>query len=330
MENNILSKLENETILSLKRRANAIIADWDVVPIFPTVIGNFEYVASARFFDPLYRLSLLRAEILKTFMEHTNYMYDENAFDELLDATYGISEKALMKRILDSLVENFKKDFKTFRYKYTMSVKLYEEEGIIYHYVYSIYKISKILNNGDGLFFALQVLKALEMFCCEKTEKYFSGVPRTGMLLSIKEFKKDQELYYETRRLIENEIELLSNKELSEKLREMKQNEKSDIKKSKSKKTLGIIIRTLLVVFANSFLGLYTKILMSFDVELYPKFDLWAIDVSVIIDILMILMFNIKHKNLLAVIAFDIFMIALFYPICHLVSYYIRFCLINQ
>ena len=64
---------------------------------------------------------------------------------------------------------------------------------------------------------------------------------------------------------------------------------------------------------------------MSFGVELYPKFDLWAIDVSVIIDILMILMFNIKHKNLLAVIAFDIFMIALFYPICHLVSYVAAF-----
>lgn len=57
-------------------------------------------------------------------------------------------------------------------------------------------------------------------------------------------------------------------------------------------------------------------------------FDSWIIDLSKILLLFSATIFNIKNRNLVKVIIFDIVMAALFYPLCWLVTYLALFAII--
>lgn len=331
---NIYSKSETQSDLrangrilneqALIRRTNKMIDDWNVYPQIPAGDLTFGFISKVEQFNPLYSLDNLRTSILDMLMEQTDYKYDYEEFDEIMASTFGLREENLKIKIADNLVKEYKEKVGTIRMIYDSEMDLRPDETTVFYYAYSIYKISAELKNDDGLFFARLALKALDNFYCKKNQMPYFGIKKSGMLLNLSQYNEDRQLYLHILNLIESAI-CKNGEKSSAILNQVKEKENSKKRKNNLKNakntTLNVFIRIFMVVAVLISFKIYMGVI-NFD------FDSWIIDLSKILLLFSATIFNIKNRNLVKVIIFDIVMAALFYPLCWLVTYLALFAII--
>lgn len=300
---------------ALIRRANKMISEWNIYPAIPTRGDlTFNFIANVRNFEPLFELKALESAILDMMMEQTNCQYDYDEFKELIDISFGRQERDLKIRVLQALISDYKSFVSTLSVKYDNQMNLRPDETAIFYYSYSIYKVSAELGNIDGLFFARQALQALDIFYCEKNKIPYFGISKSGKFLSLSQFKEDKQLYDYIMNLIENSIKQNGGESHKERLNELHSKEKSKKTKAAAGSATNVLIRIAMIFVVWGLCGLYTRI-VQFD------FDSWIFIVSQVIVIISAILFNVRYKNLAAVIIMDIVIAALLYPLCWVVSW---------
>lgn len=314
--------IENEQ--ALIRRANKMIDDWNIYPQMPEGDLTFGFISRVEHFNPLYSLDNLKASILDMLMEQTDYKYDYEEFNQIMASSFGLREENLKLKIVDNLIRRYKEKVGTIRMIYDSEMNLRPDETTVFYYAYSIYKISAELKNDDGLFFARLTLKALDNFYCEKNKIPYFGINKSGMLLSLPQYNEDRQLYLHILNLIESAI-CKNGEKSSELLNQVKENESNKKRKNNLKNTkntaVNISVRIFMVIAVILSFNVYMNVI-EFD------FDSWIIDLSRILLFAATMIFNIKNRNLVKVIIFDIVMAALFYPLCWLVTYLALFAII--
>lgn len=195
------SRIPNDA--ALIRRANKMIDDFNLYPTMPTGDLSFEFIANVTKFNPLFVLNQLRKNIIDMLMDKTDFMYDEQQFDYILNETFYKRLKSQQERILLILIDNYKVDMQRLRGTYHSYMDLRQDETVVFYYAYSIYYIAQKLENASALIFARKVLKFLELFHCEKSSTPYDGLPANGKMFSIRRFKEDKQLYNEILDLIE-------------------------------------------------------------------------------------------------------------------------------
>lgn len=223
MMNNI-NEIENYD--ALVRRANKIVSEYNRYPLMPKGDCSIDYIKKVFNYNPLFVLDDLKKLLMDTLLKVTEYKYSEEELRPIIDETYGKQEIRHKNRILKTLIENYKHDAQYFRFKHWSYMMLRPEETVIFYYAFSIFYIARDLKNGSALLFARTVLKALDLFYCEKGTNPIDGIEHAGKLLNHSDFYADRIVYEKLMQMIELEIENTSDEETKLKLSEIKQGEK--------------------------------------------------------------------------------------------------------
>ncbi|MBO5321720.1 MAG: zinc ribbon domain-containing protein [Clostridia bacterium] len=221
-------KIENYD--ALIRHANKIVNEFDLYPLMPRGDLSIDFIRDVFNFNPLFVLDDLKKAVMDMLWQETNYKYDEKELLPILEETYGKHENKHKERILNILINNYKNDINTLWFKHWSYMRLRPDETIIFYYAFSIFYISRDLNNNSGLLFARKALQALELFQCEKSTTPFDGIGHTGKLLKLSEFSADKAIYDKLMQMIEKEIQKNSNEDYNQQLLKEQQEESSSKK----------------------------------------------------------------------------------------------------
>ena len=194
---------------TLLRRAKKQIEDFDEYPVIPNNVKDISEVFN---YNPLYVLNDLKKRIMNLLLEKTNYEYEENILENIINEAYNPKEKFLQKRILNQLIVNSKDYFNhisdVVANKYTDTFNIKFNYTPIYYYSYSIFFISKLLKDEKGLIISRLTLQSLNLFYCERSElsSIGYGVRRSGKMLELREFQNENIVYNKLLNEIENYI----------------------------------------------------------------------------------------------------------------------------
>ncbi len=216
-------KVENYD--ALVRHANKMVSEYDKYPLMPKGDFSIDFIKKVFKFNPLFVLDNLKKAVMDMLWKETNYKYDEEDLLPILEETYGKYERKHKERILKILIDNFKKDLDSsyFRFKYWSYMDIRTDETIIFYCAFSIFYISRDLNDCRGLLFARKALQALELFHCEKSTTPFDGIKHSGKMLKLYEFSADKEVYDKLMQMIETEIQTNGSEECKQQLIQDKQ-----------------------------------------------------------------------------------------------------------
>lgn len=220
------SKIPNIEYESLVRRANRIVLEFDRYPLMPEGNYSIDFIKNVFNYNPLFVLDELRCFLLDTLHDVTHYRYAEEALQPIIDETYGKHITRHKQRILKILVDNYKNDVRHFQYKHWTYTMLRPEETIIFYYAFSIFYIARELRNGSALLFARQVLKAIDLFHCEKGTNPIYGIKHSGKMLSLSDFAEDRAIYLRLMNMIELEIQNIADESIIYELNEIKKKER--------------------------------------------------------------------------------------------------------
>ncbi|MBR5272501.1 MAG: hypothetical protein IKU25_03800 [Clostridia bacterium] len=220
------NKIENYD--ALVRRANKMVDDFNQYPLMTDggAGWSLDPIRDVFNYNPLFVLARLKKSVMDMLLEKTDYRYDEKDLLPILEETYEKKEKKHCIRIMEILINNFKKEMDGFRFKHDNYMDLRKPETKIFYYAYSVFYISKKINNASGMFVARNILKALELIQCERNpDNPIIGIKRTGKMLNLREFNEDRTIYEKLLHMIETEIENSSDEETKAKLTQTKQKE---------------------------------------------------------------------------------------------------------
>lgn len=286
---------------ALIRFAGKMVDEFVGVPVIPAGDISFEFINSVSSFNPLYILDDLKKQLIDILYEKTEYRYDESYFEDILEATYEKKIRFHQKRILETLIEDYKSIINSFRYSYDLYLDLRPDETRVFYYSHSIYYISNILKDVSGLFFARTCLKALEIFQCEGNKTYYKvggGFSSTGPMFDNKAFRDDYRLYKSMMEYIESKIISIGGGEGKKRLEETKKKEKRDKTKQEAKTTAAIFIKVIFMmamVAAFVFMSLISSSSATEGwIPLASGIALWLLGLS----------FNVRFSNVIAVIGF--------------------------
>ncbi len=210
---------------ALIRRANKMVNEYDRYPLMPQGDLSIDFIRNVFKFNPLFVLDDLKKAIMNMLLDQTNYQYDEEDLLPILEETYGKHEDEHKKRILDTLINNYKKDIDTIRFKHWSYMMLRPDETVIFYYAFSIFYIARELKNSPGLLFSRKALQALDLFYCEKGTTPFDCIEHTGKLLRLSEFSADKSVYDKLMGMIDREIETNGSEESKLQLKKEKEEE---------------------------------------------------------------------------------------------------------
>ena len=210
---------------ALVRRANKMVREFDQYPLMPRGNLTLDFIRDVFNFNPLFVLDDLKHSVLDMLLEQTEYAYEEEELLPILEETYGKQEQQQKERILNILIDNFKKDLEGLRFRYWKYMNLRPDETVVFYYAFSVFYIARELHNDEGLLFARKTLRALHLFQCEKDDGLLDSIRHTGELLTLSEFSEDREIYIKLLRMIENEIQKNASEECKQQLAKEKQEE---------------------------------------------------------------------------------------------------------
>lgn len=302
---------------ALIRLAGKMVDEFAGVPAIPMGDMSFDFINSVSRFNPLFVLDDLRKQIIDVLYEKTEYRYEESYFEDILKETYEKKIRFHQKRILDTLVEDYKGIVDGFRYNYDTYLDLRPDETRVFYYAHSIYYISNILNDVSGMFFARTCLKALEIFQCEGNKTYHkvgAGFSSTGPMLEKKAFRDDYRLYKSMLEYIESKIISVGGDSAKKKLEDTKKRENREKTKQNAQTNAAIYTKVILM----------TAMLAAFVViSLFsnsPVMEGWIPLASGAALWLLGLAFNIRIRNVIAVVVLDLVLLAAFIPVCFLID----------
>lgn len=208
----------------LVRRADKMIREYDRYPLMPEGNLSVEYIENVFNFNPLFVLDDLKKQVGDMLLEKTDFRYSERELSHILEATYKRREEEQKSRIYNIIKNNFSNYLNTFS-SYTICPRYHMDlrpvETQIFYYAYSLYYIAKELNFSDGFLTARQVLKAIDMLHCEKSNN-IDGFRKSGKMLDLAEFSRDKKVYDKLMTMIEDEINNNCDDSTKQKLEETK------------------------------------------------------------------------------------------------------------
>ena len=137
-----VTKIEQYAIQNydaLVRRANKVVQEFDKYPLMPSGDLSIGFIKKVFYYNPLFVLDDLKKGLMDMLLEVTQYQYEEQQLQQIIEETYQRYERGHKERILQILIDEYKRVINGFwdSYRYYMDLRPHETQ--VFYYSYSIF-----------------------------------------------------------------------------------------------------------------------------------------------------------------------------------------------